>query len=185
MPLPAPRTWDDGDDPDSIMSADDLNLDWRDSWDFLLGTSRPMILLHHTTGSVTVQTASQTTIPFDTEVLKRGGMIHDNVTNNSRIQVPYTGQYGGYLYLGVGTVSTTASKFTVYLIANGATQKSRGGQIQPPTTAGVEVHAAFTVELAAGDYVEMKGQGTGSTAPTATGLATRCKFAMWYEGDAS
>lgn len=182
MPLPAPRTWNDGEDPDSIPSADDLNLDWRDSWQFLLGYTKPMILVHHTTGSVTIQTASQTAIPFDTEVLKRE-MTHSNVTNNTRITVPYTGKYGGYAYLGFGTVSTLTSKFTIFIRANGTTQRTRAGQMGPQILGGAEIHASFSFDLTAGDYIEMMAQGVGSTAPSNTNALNRCKLALWYEGD--
>lgn len=182
MPLPAPRLWADGEEEVNTPNAVDLNLDWRDSFDFLLGYSRPMILLHHTTAAITIGTA-QLAIPFDTEVLKRGGMVHSNVTNNSRTTVPYTGQYSGYLYLGFGTVSTLSSKFTARLRKNGTTQIAHPTDMGPALLAGSEFHGAFTVDLAANDYVEFMTNETGSTATSNTGLANRCKMAMWYVGD--
>ena len=186
MPLPAPQTWTNGEDPENYPSADDLNSNWRDSWDFLLGYSRPMILLHHTTGSVTIPLNPSTVmVPFDTEVLKRGGMVHSNVTNNTRITVPYTGMYNGYLYCGHCTMSTLNAKVQMYLRKNGTTQVSRTAQQPPATVSGNEIHGSFAVELAANDYVEFLLSAVGSTATTNTGALNRCKMAMWYEGDAS
>lgn len=185
MPLPAPTLWTDGEDPENYPSADELNFNWRDSWDFLLGFSRPMALLHHTTGSVTIPASPGIAIPFDTEVLKRGGMVHSNVTNNTRLTVPYSGMYDGYLYLGWGTVSTLTSKFVSQLRKNGTTIVAKAGQMGPTILAGSEFHASFAVELAANDYVEFLATSAGSTAPSNTGALNRCKMAMWYEGDAA
>lgn len=185
MPLPAPKTWDDGDDPDSVASAFDVNTDWRDSWDFLLGYSRPMFYGHHTTGSVVINTATQTAVPFDTELLKRGGMVHSNVTNPSRVTVPYTGKYNGYAAFNWGAVSTLSSKFTCFIRKNGSTTVARPGQASPLQLANWELHVAFSIELAANDYIELTGVGTGTTTVTQTSDTYRCKIAIWYEGDAA
>lgn len=183
MPLPAPRTWADGESEVNKPTVDDLNLDWRDSFDFLLGYSRPMALLHHTSGSVTIPLSpTLVAIPFNVEVLKRGGMVHSTVTNNTRLQVPYTGQYTGYLYAGWGT-TTTASKVSPRLRKNGTTTIARPGDFTSVTTTGSETHGTFTVDLAANDYVEMVVTTTGVATTSNTGGTNRCKMAMWYVGD--
>lgn len=178
----SPVVWADGEEPDNIPTADDLNREWRDSFDFFLN-SRPMILLHHTTGSVTIPNGSTVVVPFDTEVLKRGGMVHSTSTNTGRVTVPYTGQYSGYAQLGYGTVSTLTSKFQITIRKNGSTVIARPGSMGPTLLAGSEFSGSFTLDLTANDYIEFLAQGNGSSAPTNTGALNRCKLALWYVGD--
>jgi hypothetical protein len=178
----SPDVWADGEEPENAPNADDLNREWHDSWDFFLN-SRPMALLHHTTASVTIPNGSLVIIPMDTEVLKRGGMVHSNSTNNSRLTVPYTGQYSGYAQLGFGTVSTLTSKFQIIIRKNGTTQIARPASMAPVLLGGSEFSGNFTLDLTANDYIEFLAQGNGSTAPSNTGGLNRCKLALWYVGD--
>lgn len=182
MPTPAPRLWENGEAPENMPDAADLNLDWRDSFDFLLGYSRPMILAHHNT-SQTITTGATLAINFDVEILKRGGITHSTTTNNSRFTVPYTGQYSGYVYLGWLVTTTLTSKFSLRVRKNGTTTIFRSVDEGPVNLNSSELHGAFTIDLTAGDYVEMIVITAGSGSTTSVAGATRPKFAMWYSGD--
>lgn len=179
----SPTIWIDGEDADSIPTADDLNLEWHDAFDFLLN-SRPMILVHHTTSAVTVPLSpTYIAIPMDTELLKRGGMTHSTVTNNSRITVPITGQYSGYAQLGIGTVTTLSSGHIIAIRKNGSTILTQAGKMAPVILGDNEFNSTFTLDLTAGDYIEFVASAFGSTALTGTDALKRCKMALWYVGD--
>lgn len=179
MPLPAPRTWTDGEDPANTPSADDFNLDWRDSLDFLIGNTRPLIYLQ---SNVSQAMAANTfvTINFQIENVKRGGMVH--AVNGSTITVPYAGRYVGFCLGAVNTLAATGSKVVCLLQVNGVNAaRWDQGNI---TVNGHELACSFTLELAANDTVNIQIRSTLATNSANTGL-NGPRIGMWYSGDGS
>lgn len=174
MPLPAPRVWTD----DNTPSAIDLNLDWRDSFDFLLGNTRPIIYVRSNVAQTLVANVTQN-VNWQQELIKRGGMTHS--TNSATITVPYTGQYVGFAQGGIGSMASTSTRFVCFVIVNG-TAKCRWDE-GPTTTAGMEIAGSFSLSLAANDAVTL-GLRNSITAPTTTIGLNQPRFAMWYAGDA-
>lgn len=180
MSLWTPRQWADGEEPENIPSADDLNLEWRDSFDFLLGNSRPMIVVNSTSGQSLSST--EVAITWNNEVLKRGGMVHSTSTNSQNIQVPYTGWYQGYVMGGWGTISTVTTKLTWRLKNNGnivALMHSPG-----ITTSFTEFVGSFTAYAVSGDiFTVTYGMTSGTTGTAATNGSSKPRMAMWFSGD--
>lgn len=177
MPLPAPRTWTDGEDPANTPSADDFNLDWRDSLDFLIGNTRPFVYLQSNI-SQTMVANTFVTINWQVEVVKRGGMVH--AANGNSITVPYDGRYVGFCQGSVGTLSATGSRI-VCLIQVNAVNAARWDQGNI-TTAGHELACSFTLDLVANDVVTVLIRSTLATSTNNLGL--NCpRIGMWYSGD--
>lgn len=181
MPLPAPRTWADGDEPENIPTADALNLDWRDSFEFLLGTTRPMINLTHSTVQAITNTASA--INMQNELLKRGGMIH--AANAAIVEVPYEGMYQGYFLASYATYSTVSTRSIAYVDVNADSSLAARADISPVITGGMQLHASFTLNLDAGDEVRLMMRNTNGTVNTDVSTTSRTRWAMWYAGDRS
>lgn len=180
MPLPAPRSWVDGESPDNIPTADALNLDWRDSFDFLLGNTRPMIYLY---SNVTQALGSGTvvTVNWNGEDIKRGGMTHS--ASASTFTVPYTGQYSGLFLGGFGTMTTLVTRCRVKILVNGTMQAQADA---PPAVLGdMQVAGALDLDLTANDSISMTMQCTNSTSSTLSGDQGRPRLALWYSGDYS
>lgn len=181
MPLPAPRTWSDGEEPANIPGADDINLDWRDSFDFLMGDTRPMGLFRQSTTGFAV-TTTFANVPFTTEVLKRGGITHSNVTNSHLITVPYTGQYQGYFMAGFETISSTGLRLLARILQNGTTEIARVN-IPNAQLGHFSVNGSFTANLAANDNLTLQ-MAMGSGTATSGQLLTRVpRLGIWYVGD--
>jgi len=180
MPLPAPRTWTDGEQPENIPNADDLNLDWRDSFNFLMGSTRPMGLFRTTTGQALSSTFVNINLPL--EVLKRGGITHSTVTNTHLITVPYAGQYQGYASASFDTLSAVGLRLTLRLMKNTSTEIARFNMTNPHSN-NWTVNGTFTADLAANDTIHMQlGMSSGtSTSGAAVGRAPR--IGIWYAGD--
>jgi hypothetical protein len=180
MGLPAPRVWANGEEPENIPTADDLNLDWRDSFDFLLGNARPLIFVYSTSGQSLSGTPAA--ITWTNEVVKRGNMVHSTVTNSQNITVPYTGWYAGFCMGGFGTFSTATTKATVRLL-NGSTIVALA-HMPPPTTAGLEFVMSFTTYAVANDvYTMTQAVSSGTTCTASTAQVNRPRMAMWFAGD--
>jgi hypothetical protein len=178
MPLPAPRTWEDGEDPENIPTADDLNLDWRDSFNFLVGNTRPIAYLQ---SSTTQAMAANTpvSINFQIESLKRGGMVH--AVNGATVTVPYAGQYVGFMYGSAITLSTLTTRLALWILINGVTTGPRVDG--SPIITDHQLHGSFTLNLAANDTVGMQLRNTAGTATTSNLSLTYSKLAIWYVGD--
>lgn len=181
MPLPDPKLWENGESVDSIPTAEDLNRDWRDSFQFLLGVTKPMIYLQ-SSSSQALASNVQTTVNWQVETLKRGGMVHSTSSNTHLITVPYTGQYTGYMFAGLGAFTTTATKLKLRLIDSSGPVLAIS-ETKAESTAGGEVYGTFTVDLVANASVFMTVTSTASTSSTSTAPQNRPKFAMWYSGD--
>lgn len=180
MPLPAPQTWTDGEEATNIPSADALNLDWRDSFDFLLGYTKPLIYLMSTTVQA-LGTNTSVTINWQSELVKRGGMVHS--VNGSGITVPYTGQYSGFYMGGFRPISTVSTRLVCQLVKNGGPILPARVDMSPSITGDWEVHGSFTADLAANDVMTMTMRTVSGTASTSN-LGLDCpRIAMWYSGD--
>lgn len=185
MPLPNPAVWTDGEEPTNLPTADNLNLDWRDSLDFLLGTTKPIILLFSTVATA-LATNTATNIEFNNEKLKRGGMVHSNSTNNHQITVPYTGQYQGYTQAGYTSTTTTSTRLITRLFKTPASPVMFARtEDAPQRTTGWSVTMSFTVDLTANDIVYMTCATSSGTAVMDSGTAFNSRFGMWYAGDST
>ena len=178
MPLPAPRLWEDGEDPENIPTADNLNLDWRDSFNFLLGNTRPMAYLQSSTSQSLVANTALS-INFQIESIKRGGMVH--ATNAAAVTVPYAGQYSGFMYGSAITLSTLSTRLSLWLWINNA---SSGPRVDgSPIITDHQLHGSFTINLNANDTVGIQLRNFAGTATTSNLSLTYPKLAIWYVGD--
>ena len=181
MPLPAPRTWEDGEEPANIPNADDLNLDWRDSFNFLLGLGtdpRPFGKFYSTTAHAI--TTTPVDVSLDVEVVKKN-LTHSTVSNKHLVTVPYTGQYQGYAYASWGTLSTTAMRCILRIVRNGSTLAARMDN-GPQNTSSWVVGGSWTASLTAGDTISMQIANSTGTATAGTATTTRANFAIWFAG---
>lgn len=180
MSLWTPRQWSDGEEPENIPTADDLNTEWRDSFDFLLGNSRPIIILSSTSGQSLSST--EVAITWNSETLKRGGMIHSTSSSSENIQVPYDGWYQGYVMAGWGAVSTLTTKLTWRLKNNG----NIVALMHSPaiTTSETQFVGSFTTYAVSGDiYTVTFGMTSATTGTAGTTGTTKPRMAMWFSGD--
>lgn len=183
MALPAPRTWSDGEDATSIPTADDLNLDWRDSFDFLLGYSRPMIYLHQST-SQALTAGVFTAMNWQVELLKRGGMTH--AASGSTVTVPYTGQYVGFCQASFGAFSTDGTRVVVVGMINGVqSMRFDMGVIPGGSLVGLQINGSITANMTAGDTFEIQVRNQVGTVSTSIDQLNRSRLALWYAGDAT
>jgi hypothetical protein len=178
MAIPAPVVWTDGDDPDSTPNADDLNLDWADSLNFLLGYTRPMIFVYSTTG--TSVTTTEALVPFNNEKLNRGGMVHSTSVSNTNITLPFTGNYAGFAWGGFNTLSTLSSRLLVRVKKNGTTFANAG--MKPENTGGWNIHCSLSLYATANDVITMTMATTSGTAAMGTTLISAPRLALYYVG---
>jgi len=177
----SPVVWADGDDPENIPTADDLNVEWRDSLNFLLGYNRPIIWVHSTTGTSLSNSASDFNVPFNNEFLKRGNMVHSTSTNNDQITVPYTGQYQGFMWGAFASLSVITGKCVIRLKKNG-TQVAIAA-MKPEITASWTVSASLTLDAAANDIITMSMQLSAGTATMGNTLIANPRLLLYYVGD--
>ena len=111
-------------------------------------------------GCVLTNSASQsisgstlTTVTFDTESIDTDG-YHSTSTNTGRITIP-AGKAGKYLITGMGafTFNATGSR-SIWIYLNGSAKTS--WQSMPTSAGGTGLIASFILDLAVGDYVELK-----------------------------
>lgn len=176
----APRTWTDGEDPENIPSADDLDLDWRDNFNFLLGYTRPFIFLESTVAQA-LGTNVYVVQNWQTEFVKRGDMVH--AVNGSGITVPITGQYQGWAIAALDTISTLTTRISLQILKNGT--QAAVDNSRPEVVTGHQMPISFTLDLAANDVVTMATRSSSSTASTMTAALSRPRIALWYIGDFS
>jgi hypothetical protein len=184
MPLPAPRTWTDGEAPENIPSADDLNLDWRDSFNFLMGDDRPMGLFRATTTGQSVTPAGTfVNMNMPTEILKRGGITHSTVTNTHLITVPYTGQYQGFFGIGLTTISGSGLRIIGKILNVTSGIEVARANIRNAQVGHFFVNGSFTADLVAGDSIALQATVLGGTATSGTLLSRVPRLGIWYVGD--
>lgn len=171
-----PEVWVDGDDPDNIPTADDLNLEWGNALAFLM--NRPVAYLYNTTG--TGLTTSETVVPFNNEKLVRQGMVHSTVTNNQNLTVPYTGTYFGFALGGFQTISTLSSRLIIRVKKNGT--KVAEASMKPENTSGWNIHMSLALDATAGDVFTMYMLTTSGTAVMGN-LIAASKLMLYYSGE--
>jgi len=176
-----PQIWTDGEDPENTPTADDLNREWRDAFNFLLGITRPMAHLVSTTG--TAFTTTETTVPFNVERLLRGGMVHSISTNNHQLTLPVTGQYQGYIWGGFDSLTTVATRAWVRLKKNGTTVAAANQK--PELTSSWNVHGSVTVDAVAGDIMTMTMNVTSGSGVMGSAFTRAPRMVLWYVGDYS
>lgn len=181
MPLPAPVTWTDGEDPFNIPSADDLNFNWKDSFDFLMGNTRPIGLFRSTTTTQNI-TTTFLDINLPTEVIKRGGLVHSTSSNTHLITVPYTGQYAGYASGSFDGASATGLRLIVRVLKNGTTEIGRFS-ITNAQLGHFTVNGSFTADLTANDTINMQMALSSGTATTGSLPGRVSRLGIWYAGD--
>jgi hypothetical protein len=180
MPLPAPRIWSD--DAGAAMAAD-LNLDWRDSFDFLLGYSRPIGFFKGVAATAISSTAAN--IPIASEILKRGGLVHSTSTNPHLVTVPYTGQYAGFASVAFTSISALTLRLTIRLMQNGTTELMRVNSANGAQVGTWTVNGSFSINLAANDTVSIQALMPSGTATSGAVNNDAARLGIWYEGDAS
>lgn len=180
MPLPAPITWIDGEEPQNIPSADDLNLEWKDSFNFLLGVTRPIGFFRGNANQALSSTF--TTMNLPDEVLKRGGLVHSTSSNTHLVTVPYTGQYQGYAAGNFDTISASGLRLTIRLLRNSSTEIARFNGSNA-TTGNWTINGSFTADLTANDTISMQMALSSGTANSGSLISRYPRLVIWYGGD--
>jgi len=181
MPLPAPVTWTDGEETDNTPTADELNLEWRDSFNFFLGLGSDPRPIGRFTGN-TAHSLSTTfvDVALDTELLKKN-LTHSTSTNKHLVTVPYTGQYQGYAWAGWNSLSTASMRCILRVMRNGSTLVAKMDNGAQNTTQWV-IHGSWTANLTAGDTISMQMGNSTGTATAATTSTVRPNFGIWFAG---
>lgn len=148
--VPYPHRWKNGDVP----TADLLNNDWRDTFRWLLGYSKPYFS-GYSTNTSNWAVGTWHPLPINVEIGKRGGVRHD--ANDTKIYVPEDGWYEFMVMVSRdSTGAGTTAKDTVGIRVNGS-----GGYImgthEPHLVDSAKVNTPDpgSVYLRAGDYVEL------------------------------
>lgn len=175
----SPTVWSNGDDSVNIPTADDLNAEWTDSLNFLLGYTRPIIFAYSTTG--TGITTAETNVPFNNEKLKRGSFGHSNSTNNHQLTIPNWGQYVGFAWGGFQTMSTLATRLIVRVKKNGTNVAYMS--MKPEFAGGWNIHGSLSINCDFNDVITMTMQTTSGTAVMGNNLLSAPRIALWYGGD--
>ncbi len=173
-----PTVWTDGDDTENTPNADDLNEEWRDSLNFLMGYTRPIIWVYSTTGTAL---SSETTVPFNNFFLKRGNITHSTSVNNHQITLPLTGQYQGFMLGGFASLSLTTGKVLIRLKKNTTTTVAIAA-MKPEGTAW-DISSSLTVDAVAGDIISMTMQVSTGTGALSNALTSAPRLVLYYVGD--
>lgn len=113
----------------------------------------------YATGNQTVTAANETTVDLGGEYYDTDG-FHDNVTNNSRVTIP-AGLGGKYLVISHLALGANPGNSYLQIRKNG----SSGIAIEQHNegSSNLNMHASIVADLAAGDYLEMRGYRTSGT----------------------
>lgn len=172
-----PEIWADGDDPDNIPTADDLNTEWGNAMAFLM--QRPIAYLYNNATSTSI-TTTEVNVPFNAEKLVQQGMIHSTVTNNHQLTLPYTGQYAGFALGGFQTISTLSTRLILRVKKNGTTVAV--ASMKPENTSGWNIHMALTIDAVVNDVITMTMVTTSGTAVMGN-LIAASKLMLYYAGE--
>lgn len=151
MAFTTPRTWVAAE----TVTAALLNTHLRDNLAFLYTQEF---------GSYTASSTSNVTngawalVAWDGEVEESSGLTHNNSTNNSRIQVTLAGLYE--VNISVGWTANATGMRGVMVRKNAAGSSVGGTALKQsynatPTTQDATAALAWTVRLAASDYIEV------------------------------
>lgn len=150
--IPVPRTWVNGDS----LSEGILNQQWRDTFRFLLGYTRPAFSGYYLNTGYTY--TSGTPIPLVTESLKRGNIAH--AASDTKVYVWEDGWYDGTILISgdASGILTGGTFLTSSVMVNGAVVSTRDNSRKLSGRAAVGHF--FSLDLEAGDYIEIAVTGT-------------------------
>ncbi len=182
MSVPNPRYWEDGEEAANLPTAAILNDEWLGAMQWLTGVTRPLIVADGAGGDTLPSGTFSAGIAFNTNTVIRGGMVHNTVTNNSRIQVPDAGTYRAIFHWGTGNGAAAGRWYTDAVLNGTATVLDRASDTGS-NTGNWWTSVALTCELAASDYVEFKIQNSasGATANVGTGVSLRPRVMIWLD----
>jgi len=110
---------------------------------------------------ILTNTGTWKTLDFDSELYDKGNM-HDTVTNKSRVTIP-TGESGLYLILAQICFESNATGYRQGQITKNGTTLIMTFEKPAPAPGHTMLQLYQVIELAAGDYLEMKGyQNSGA-----------------------
>jgi hypothetical protein len=130
------------------------------------------------TSNQSIANNTTTTITWDAEVFDTNA-FHDNSTNNSRMTIP-AGYAGKYAITGLVSWGSSATGYRIVeIFKNGATNGFMwsGAMSQYYAVAAIKI-----LDLAEGDYVEIKGYQNSGGNLNAAGAATESYFQIQYLG---
>lgn len=185
MTIPSPSdTWLDGED--QIPDAADLNSQWRDSMNILIGWTRPIFEGYHTTTATTANSGVWTPIPLNVEVTKR---LTTHSANSAVVTLPETGWYTGICKISWGAAGNVLGQRRSSLRKNGTTIMTDTISDSTPYFVDIQIpqETPFRAFFTAGDTVEMMAyQNSGLNWNIyATGAGTiefASYFGIWWEG---
>ena len=117
------------------------------------GYDLPHARVTHSVGQ-SIPSGADTVLNFDTERYDLFNLMHDNVTNNSRLTAPPTGASGVFVVTAsVHFPANATGTRTLTLRKNGSTLIAQ--ESQPAETTGPTTLSVSTITLLAGDHVEV------------------------------
>lgn len=119
--------------------------------------------------------ATNTAVAFDVETFD-DYLMHDNVTNNSRLTIP-TGWDGYYMLTGRVRANHASAKLTAQFAKNGVQQGDTSDVRTGTATANPFTLCVDTILLAAGDYVEVWVQSDVASVPL---VPANCTFSIQF-----
>lgn len=134
-------TWTDTPAAGEALFWDGATLSWR---------ALPAARVHRTTNQ-SITNATETAIAFDNERFDTD-VIHDNVTNNSRLTCKTAGIYS--IGAHIQFAGSAAGTRQVFIRVNGTTEIARVQQINPPAV-DERLSPVTLYQLAVNDYVEV------------------------------
>lgn len=151
----------------------------KDSTDKVMpiGPYLPAVCRVLKTANQSLTTGITTTITWDSEAHDPYAM-HNNVTNNSRITVPYSGYYMIEAELSYATHATGIR--LIFILVNG-TEVARTGIGAIAGTPSVPTICVFRY-LNANDYVEIQGHQTSGGSLSVLYTASLSTFGLYYLG---
>lgn len=171
--IPSPKTWSNGDD----LYPGTLNLEWRDTFNWLLRADTPAFYGSNADGASLTYTLN-TAIPIKTEELKRGNIQH--AANDSKVYVYEAGQYFILASLGATLTGTTGTTITSVIKINGVLQSAADTTRTSTTTPQSDTYMV-TLPLASGDYVEIAlGGNLTGTAPKGGTVECVPRLGVWW-----
>lgn len=151
MPWTTPKTYSVGD----VLTAADLNAYQRDNVGWL-GTDKPHCRVRNTANISHTSSGSYQALTFNSERVDVGSM-HDTGSNTSRLTVPTGG--GGFYAIGgcIEFAANATGRRGIDIYLNGSTIIAREECNNLGASPATPISIATVYQLAAGDYVELRG----------------------------
>ena len=122
----------------------------------------PLDFPHGTFLTTASQTVGSTTTAYAVAFAAEGdvdGLTHSTVTNNSRIYIEQSGEYNVIVSAIADLTSGTNQHAEVWLAVDGSPVADTNTIVQVVTTAETVIAAAFNIDIAAGQYLEIMYRG--------------------------